>query len=97
MRKLAFICALLVASFAFSACGHKGGGSSSSDAGGNLGGIGMEGDPALAGSQGAVGVTTIKSQDDSESYTMIISFGSTPLGTLQADVNAYQMSNGLSF
>lgn len=95
MRKLAFICALLVSCSVFSACGGGGRGGSSNDT--NNGGIEMEGDPKLAGSTGAIGVTTIKSQDESSSYTMIISFGSTPLGTLQADVNTYQMSNGLSF
>lgn len=57
----------------------------------------MQGDPRLEGSSGAIGVTTIQSEDESGSYSMIISFGSTPLGTLQADINAYKMSNGLEF
>lgn len=49
------------------------------------------------GSSGAIGVTTIQSQDEDINYTMVVSFGATPLGMVRSDISAYQVSNGLSF
>ena len=95
MKQFIFTCTLLVFFAALSACGHRVGGTAPHS--GSAGDIPLEGSPRFNGSGGTIGVTTIRGQDDNFNYTMVVSFGDAPLGTVSSDIRAYHVSNGLRF